>query len=383
MDLRARRRLGVVIIVIVISAGFFGLTTYAWRASRRYFPETGVVANKQQLLDRGSAYYICDSIAGHIHQPDVVIDVVWEEHPGGGFTMRTNNLGFREDAATSQAKPAGSIRVLVTGDSHIDGAVGNSESFPNQLEQLLNATYDVPEFEVDNGATGHYGPQNYVGFLRKYAYLEPDIYIVVFYTGNDFMDAIKIASWQDKSLSASLEMGRIQRLAYLGRLFAASRICHGGVSQALNSIFFFKHRPKMRETALAISCQQIEEIRGICLRTGIRLIVVLLPARAGIKPDVTDWRFNAARRLLSIRADDLVLSREMADSLAAWLTRSNINCVDLARCMEEDTGKDYFWEADYHLNHIGHRLAAEAVWSSCRPVFQMSTAGCRMPTYKK
>ena len=106
--------------------------------------------------------------------------------------MTTNNLGFREDEDTQENKPANTIRVLVTGDSHIDGVVYNSESFPNLLESRLNADYGSERFEVINGGVGYYGPQHYLGFLRKYAFLRPDMFIVVVYSGNDFQDVTMV-----------------------------------------------------------------------------------------------------------------------------------------------------------------------------------------------
>jgi hypothetical protein len=47
----------------------------------------------------------------------------WPEHPEGGFRMVVNNKGLRENEDTQIQKADQAFRILVTGDSHIDGVV--------------------------------------------------------------------------------------------------------------------------------------------------------------------------------------------------------------------------------------------------------------------
>ncbi len=67
------------------------------------------------------AYYMLDATAGHLHRPNTERRTVWPEHADGSITARTNNLGFREDSATAEAK-SGKFRILVTGDSQVGTA---------------------------------------------------------------------------------------------------------------------------------------------------------------------------------------------------------------------------------------------------------------------
>jgi hypothetical protein len=95
------------------------------------------------FLARESAYYIPHPQVGHVHRPHAERRMQWPEHPRGEIVFRTNNLGFREDQDTAPRKPDGTVRIMVLGDSHTDGVVWNSESFPNLLEQRLGPQVEV------------------------------------------------------------------------------------------------------------------------------------------------------------------------------------------------------------------------------------------------
>ena len=71
--------------------------------------------------DHDSDYFIPDEIVGFIHRPNAKREFKFEEYPKGRIVMKTNNLGFREDKDTHDTKSEKTIRVVVTGDSHIDG----------------------------------------------------------------------------------------------------------------------------------------------------------------------------------------------------------------------------------------------------------------------
>ena len=139
-------------------------------------------------------YYQADSLAGHFHKPNVTRDIKWPEHPLGKIVMKTNNMGFRCDESTGIKKPEGTIRILITGDSHTDGVIYNSESVAARLEELLKKQQPGKDFEALNAGNGYFGPQNFLGVYRKFSSLESDIFIVIIYTGNDFLDGIRIES---------------------------------------------------------------------------------------------------------------------------------------------------------------------------------------------
>ncbi len=357
------------VMVVLIAVPALVLSVYVGKVAGPYINQpTGVIV-RPAFPAQQSHYYINDGEIGHIHRPNVRFDVSWEEHPAGRVVMETNNLGFREDRDTDEEKGDDTVRILVTGDSHIDGVVNNSEAFPNRLEALLNVPGRPAKFEVINGGTGYFGPQHYCRFIRKYDYLDPDAFIVVIYTGNDFLDAIRIESRQDSMIAAGRDFNAWTRLVYFGRLAAARGFCHGATSQELNQAFFFKRFPEMKQVSLTVTKREIGKIRDKCRSGGTDLYLVLLPTRWFVEGPDMGWQLRMARLVLWLSKRDLRVTREITDSLAIWLDRSNIDYIDLADCADADPDRQLFWGEDSHLNVYGHRVMAEQVhgsfdWSS-------------------
>ena len=92
---------------------------------------------------------------------------------------------------TLLTKKNNEFRILITGDSHTDGSVKNNEdTFINVLEQQLNTKQKNTYFNCINGGTAYYTFRNYYGFIQKYLYLKPDVFIINVFTGNDFRESI-------------------------------------------------------------------------------------------------------------------------------------------------------------------------------------------------
>jgi len=300
-------------------------------------------------------YYKPDTIAGHIHQPGVDQEFKWAEHPTGKVVRKTNNMGFKEDADTKVQKDANAFRVLVTGDSHIDGVVYNAESYPNQLEKMLNEkTGEHPVYECINAAAGYYGPQNYLGVLNRFKELKPDIFIVTVYTGNDFLDAIRIES----------ENGKLKvperKDDYYYDLWAVDEKHPGFTGQLMNQVKFFKKFPEFKTSALSITENYLSLIKNYCDTNHIQLYVVLLPAKVDVEAQTDSARMKEVQKMLALTDDDLKVNQELSSKLAQWLKTTNISYVDLIEKWKvEKKTEELFWKADYHINHNGHRRIAE------------------------
>ncbi len=103
-----------------------------------------------------------------------------------GEPVNVNRLGFR-DRERQLAKPAGTRRIVVIGDSHAFGTgVADEEIFTRLLEQNLTATGDA--VEVLNLGVGGYNTTQEVHLLehRGLAF-EPDL-VLVLYTLSDVME---------------------------------------------------------------------------------------------------------------------------------------------------------------------------------------------------
>jgi hypothetical protein len=357
---RRKAMYALVMILLVAVPALLLLHRIAGLAGPYLSQPTGVIV-KTDFLEQRPDYYIYDDVIGHVHRPGAQVEVLWDEHPTGRVLMRTNNMGFREDGDTDPKKGDDTVRILVTGDSHIDGVVDNSESFPNRLEALLNESGGIPKFEVINGGTGYYGPHHYSKFIDKYQSLAPDAFIVVIYSGNDFLDAVRSESDQDSAVAAGRDLGTWKRMVYFGRLATARRISHGATSQGLNQAFFFKRFPKLKEVSLKVTKREIGKMRDRCRSTGTDLYMVLLPVHWDMEETDMGWSFKMSRLVLGLSRSDLAVAREFTDSLAMWLDRNGIDYIRLADCAYGDPDRPLFWRSDCHLNVNGHGVLAEEV----------------------
>lgn len=305
-----------------------------------------------------SDYYIEDKLLGHRHRPHASRRFAWPEHPKGQVEMRTNNLGFRHDFDLEAQKPANVRRILVAGDSHLDGVVHNSESFASRLESMLNRDAIPPaRFQVLNAATGYYGPDHYAKTLDAYESLAPDALVVGFYTGNDFLHAAKL-----------VENSRRERLPrpsdYMKRLRLADRVHPGALSQVLNQDYYFATYPEMRDAAIREAESQLMQLAQVARRQQVLLIVILLPAKNDIEPDKMGPEWAECLDKLELDASALRITPGMRIALAKRLLNAGVQCVDPTDALEKYPG-ELFWKKDYHLSETGQRALADYFYRTC------------------
>lgn len=275
----------------------------------------------------------------------------WEEHPNHKFTMITNNMGFRENLPSVPEKEASTKRIIVTGDSHIDGLVNNNESFPNRLEHALNMHATKGRYyDVVNASCGYYSFKQYAGILTRCLPLHPDHFVVTVYTGNDFLESLLY----DRPLL--LFAGaykhfwyRIQKNVQLNRV---SRV----KSQSLNQLLYFKLYPADTVKAMHSAKYYFTQIIKTCKRNNIKLTVVFLPA----KPDVETDLFIAWQHSLQWTTDDLLLNRILSVRLRSFLEQQQVKTLDLL--VNENSEVKLFYDSDHHLNVDGHKVIAEELF---------------------
>jgi lysophospholipase L1-like esterase len=103
----------------------------------------------------------------------------------GSFHLRTNSLGFRGPEVAA-AKPAGTFRILVLGDSVAFGwGVDDDATFVRRFEAEANAAGKPPRIEVVNTALPMYDSVQQLAVLRDFGLaLQPDLVVLV-YVVND------------------------------------------------------------------------------------------------------------------------------------------------------------------------------------------------------
>jgi len=295
-------------------------------------------------------YYMNDPVLGHKHRPHARRVFAWPEHKTGQIVMATNNLGMRQDEDVEIAKKAGTSRILVIGDSHLDGVVYNRESFANLLGTFLNQERRASAFEVLNTAAGYYGPDNYLAALDAYRQLSPDALLVGIYTGNDFLDATRFCESQ-------LPDGLQRPSGYKSRLRQANERHAGAVAQLLNQACYFAVFPKMKSCAVGRVESLFKQLSTRCRSRDIELVVILIPTKWDVEPETLGSDFWQTAGDLKLDRAALAATGSMREDLARRLEADGIAVWDPTVVMRGQEAA-LFWARDYHLNDKGHALLA-------------------------
>lgn len=296
------------------------------------------------------AYLQKDSLAMFVHKPNIHIYDNWGT-PQQKLTTkrRTNNLGFREDVDIV-AKKTNEYRVLVTGDSHTDGVLKyNPQSFINIWEEKLNASDSTIYYNCMNGGTAYYTFRNYLGFLKKYKYLKPNIYLINIFTGNDFREA---PIFEDNRTSVSNVFKNIYSRSWK-KLYSEEQKAIP-YTQGLEQTLYFQSFPNDKEKALMLAKKYMLEIKEICAQENIQLVVTLLPSKIETNSIFKEYM----QELFSIDDEHIQTNEQLTNTFATWLTTKNIVNYNLKSLLQNATEKVY-WDQDLHINPHAHRIIGE------------------------
>jgi hypothetical protein len=160
----------------VVFAAYLLISTTCCSNSKTEFADYG------QFMEQGENALIREG--GHL-KPNIN-EIVQSEFKGKGVRFITNSKGFRNSNEFTYEKESNTCRILLMGDSYIDGMRTDQEkTIGYVLERYLNNTKTGPlRFEVmvsgnNNPVNAFYNYQNYT---CKY---QPDIIIVGLTIGND------------------------------------------------------------------------------------------------------------------------------------------------------------------------------------------------------
>jgi hypothetical protein len=117
-----------------------------------------------------------DTLLGWVNLPNVNIPDMY----GAGAGVRTNGQRFRNDRDFAAAVPAGTIRIICSGDSFTFGyGVGNDDVWCERLTRL------DPRIETVNMGLGGYGvDQAYLWYRRDGTRIDHDIHLFAFLTAD-------------------------------------------------------------------------------------------------------------------------------------------------------------------------------------------------------
>jgi len=295
-------------------------------------------------------YIVKDSLAMFVHKTNIQIYDNWGTSQQKLSTeRRTNNLGFREDKDIVD-KVDNELRILVTGDSHTDGVLKhNYQSFVNIWEEKQNAKDSLKHYNFINGGTTFYSFRNYLGFLKKYKNLKPDVYFINVFTGNDFRET---PIYEDNRKN----LRNVYRTSFMrvSRKFFSKEMKDIPHAQGLGQTIYFKNFPNAKEESLFIAKKYMTEIKMICDSEDIKLVVTLLPSKLETNLEFRD----KIKSLFDFSEEDLKANESITNEFISWLNQEEIPNWNLLKPLK-GTKEKVYWDADLHINPLGHSLVAD------------------------
>lgn len=272
-----------------------------------------------------------------------------------GKELRTNDLGFRDEAATVPAKQPGEFRIIVLGDSFtVSGGVDYRNIYTYLLEQRLRKSH--PQAKVVNLAVSGYNPIQYALVLQEVGLsLQPDMVLVGLFPDNDFTNEtydhnFRVASGREP---AEPEHAWYEKLyayqAYLGRIWARLKRMFGGPAPAEGAAGQESAEGWQKNVAA------LQTIADIARRQELALAVAVLPHT---------WHFDRQRPLFA-RVEKMCRER-------------GLGCVNLlepfiARRIEERTVR--LNPLDAHPNEKYNAVVAEELAPHVAAVLRDAEAG--------
>ncbi|MEZ6013829.1 MAG: SGNH/GDSL hydrolase family protein [Planctomycetota bacterium] len=294
--------------------------------------------------------FIYDPVAYMVLAPNWHANRRWAEHANGEFEIRQNARGILKDVEVLSTPP--DVRILVTGDSHISGVVPNCESAANVLEGLVAEQLGARSVESLNAGVGGYNVYNYLGTLRHFKDLRPDVFIVVIYGGNDFLDTSRLH--RHFAGRGPFKIGNIPAAKIKAMQQALPRLG----AQELNQIAYFVNNPKDEAITAETCIALIDDMQRESAALGARLIVAYLPPPLAGQPACFKEELAETVWTLGIEPEQVASSDRIADAILSATQGRGIPTLDL-RPSFRATAEPLYWYEDYHINTLGHRRVAE------------------------
>ncbi|MCB9881198.1 MAG: hypothetical protein H6834_05360 [Planctomycetes bacterium] len=305
------------------------------------------------------------------------------EHPEFDVPVQINAFGFR-DRELGERKPEGTFRILALGDSFTYGyGVHAADSYPKQLERLLDARFPERSHEVINmGCPSYSTVQMGVLMDRWIDRLEPDLVLFTFLIADDLetnaappmtergglpfhvpiAEAID-ASWRytfavdvsDIALHwVAWEMRRDHGIDLSDPLSGLHRSADAPPAPvALEA--FVKETPEAIAALWPLTDEVLGKVFARIHATGARALLVNLPLPHQVDDDL--WRRSVEYYDLDVRLYDFDVVRRHLEEVAHG---HGGQFVDLTQGFRErGASGEHFFPLNLHFTKEGNRLAAE------------------------
>src|SRR5574341_402453 len=304
--------------------------------------------------EASAALYEPDPVLEYRLRPNAAIPFT-RQSDGAQIAVRTNNLGFR-DEADYVTGPHEGRRVLLLGDSLVFGA---GVPFEQTIGEYLEAAR--PSTEVMAWGIPGYGQEQERRLLEELdaPAFQPDVVLVAITTSNDFGKTLNISTLQEVAgilaepaspqTTAPVDDAPVSLAERIKRPLRSLR------TYRLLAVYGNRFLGMLGRREVAVSQAAIESTRSdlealmaYAEAHDLRLAFVLIPPRAFARPMEEMYAYE--REVYTYYGDTL-------ESLGAdWLDLEPA-LIDGAARQDPDA---IYWD-DVHLTAEGNRLAAEAM----------------------
>jgi lysophospholipase L1-like esterase len=271
-----------------------------WMPASTTIALVGVLELALRLLGFGNpALLLPDRDVGYIFAPNQIVYRF-------GNRIEYNQFSQRSEPIVAK-KPEGTLRILITGDSVLNG--NNTTDQKETISELLEARLVgvKQRVEVLNASAGSWGIGNQLGYLRKFGTFDSDVVILQIGT-HDLLQPQGRSSWVEND---SLKPDRkpvlaIQEVFYRHILPKLSSIFESNSEPAVVSAADKKAADKKK---FGENMQQFEEIAALVRAKNIPLFVLYTPDRADLLPVPNQPKFKseffARLKVLKIEVIDI------------------------------------------------------------------------------
>jgi lysophospholipase L1-like esterase len=311
--------------------------------------------------------------------------------------VQFNGLGLRE-REISQTKPTDERRVLVLGDSFVQGVeVDVEQTLTRKLEQRLRSAGESAVV-INAGVAGFSTDQELLLLENLGWSLQPDVVVLVFYIGNDVTEnsseltklrkprftltadgtleqgAIPSAAMDRGGVSTLLRresrlvsvfdtgvIPKLRTVPGIGRLFVVPADSAGPEPVGAGPGGSDVYRAELNQTwqnAWLVTDRLLGRLSEQTRARNVPLLLIGAPSKWEVYPD--DWQSLLRQNNLPISGWDL---NAPEDRLAAMASRLDIKYVSAGSRLREasSSSERQYFRNDVHWTPAGHNSVAEAV----------------------
>ena len=339
------------------------------------------------------AYLERHELLGHFHIPGYE---GWLKSPEFTTFVKISPLGLR-DRRTTYAKPPGTFRIVLLGDSYLEGVhVHQWETVAERLEALLNEAGHGPVDVINAGVAAYGTGQQVLLFEHEVHRYEPDLVVLLFYVANDVKNNSYMLELpggkRELALKPYFDLDRDGELRLLpgppplrpNPLIGLLRGCCWAYNMLEGNLFSKLGPTFRREDIEAVGgarnwlrevydtdpdgnwrrAWQITEallgrLNDNTRGRGAPFMLVGVPDWRALDQEVWRQAIVGNRRLVSGTSPDAPTDR--LGEIAARLATPYVNLLPLFRQATADGGGPFYLAQDGHWNAAGHAAAARAI----------------------